>query len=127
MSHISQKWVEQSLYDLETAKAMLKSGRWLYVLFCCQQAVEKMMKGLIVQNTNEHPPRLHNLMRLAERANLVVDESMAERFRLLTAYYIETRYPEELQSMAGQADLSLAEEVLGQTEEALSWLRSRMK
>lgn len=122
-----RKWLEQSIYDLETAKAMLNSGRWLYVLFCCQQSVEKMLKGLIVQNTKEYPPRLHNLMRLAERAKIRVDESMAERFRLLTAYYIETRYPEELQSMASQVDQSLAEEMFQQTEEIITWLKSQIK
>ncbi len=127
MSDIPNKWLDQSLYDLDTAKAMLSSGRWLYVLFCCQQSVEKMLKGLIAQNTKEHPPRLHNLMRLAERAKITVDESMAERFRLLTAYYIETRYPEEIQSMAGQVDQSLAEEMFQQTEEILSWLKSQIK
>lgn len=39
-----QKWVEQARYDLETARAMLDSGRYVYVVFCCQQAVEKMIK-----------------------------------------------------------------------------------
>lgn len=34
------EWVKLSIYDLETALAMQKAGRYLYVLFCCQQAVE---------------------------------------------------------------------------------------
>ena len=59
---------------------MLDSGRYLYVLFCCQQAVEKMLKAVIVKQTNEFPPRLHNLMRLAEFASLEIPEARAEFF-----------------------------------------------
>ncbi|HUT04483.1 MAG TPA: HEPN domain-containing protein [bacterium] len=51
---------------MDTARAMPKSGRLLYVLFCCQQAVEKMLKGIIAKWTEAFPPRLHNLIRLAE-------------------------------------------------------------
>lgn len=38
-------WEEIATYDLETAEAMLASGRYLYVVFMCQQAIEKLMKG----------------------------------------------------------------------------------
>ena len=51
MASIPDQWVERAQYDLETARAMLASGRLLYVLFCCQQAVEKMLKGIIAKRT----------------------------------------------------------------------------
>jgi hypothetical protein len=35
MADAAEKWATQSLYDIETAKAMLDTGRYLYVLFCC--------------------------------------------------------------------------------------------
>lgn len=66
MREASRPWAEQARYDLDTAGAMLSSGRYLYVVFCCQQAVEKALKALIVVRTGEMPPRLHNLPRLAE-------------------------------------------------------------
>jgi HEPN domain-containing protein len=34
-------WVELAEYDLETASAMLKSKRYLYIGFMCQQTVER--------------------------------------------------------------------------------------
>jgi HEPN domain-containing protein len=46
MADAAEKWVAQAQYDIETAKAMFDTGRYLYVLFCCQQAVEKMLKAL---------------------------------------------------------------------------------
>lgn len=34
-------WIEIAKYDLETAEAMLKSKRYLYVGFMCHQSIEK--------------------------------------------------------------------------------------
>jgi HEPN domain-containing protein len=41
-------WLEIAQYDLDTAEAMLNSRRWFYVVFMCQQAVEKLVKGLYI-------------------------------------------------------------------------------
>ena len=32
-------WIEMSDYDLETAKAMLITGRYLYIGFMCHQTI----------------------------------------------------------------------------------------
>ena len=127
MSSEIDRWVEQARYDLETAQAMLKSKRYLYVLFCCQQAVEKMIKGLIAKRTNELPPRLHHLMRLAEAAGLEVNEERARFLRELSAYYFQTRYPEEIAEMSTQVKAETARLVLKQTEEVIEWLESMLQ
>lgn len=74
MQDPSAYWVAQAEYDFDTARAMFRSRRYLYVLFCCQQAVEKMIKRLIAARTGELPPRVHNLLRLVEMAALSPDD-----------------------------------------------------
>lgn len=37
-------WTALADYDAETAAAMLRTGRYLYVGFMCHQSVEKMLK-----------------------------------------------------------------------------------
>ena len=106
MADAAKQWAAQSLYDIETAKAMLDAGRYLYVLFCCQQSVEKMLKALIAKRTRELPPRLHNLMWLAEVASLTIPEDTAHLFRRLTDFYIASRYPEELEAATWNVDAS---------------------
>ena len=124
MSSASKQWTDQARYDLDTARAMFDSGRYLYVLFCCQQAVEKALKAIIAERTQELPPRIHQLMRLAEVAGLEVIGERAEFLRELSAYYIQTRYPEEIKDLASQAKKESAQRVLYRTEEVLQWLNS---
>ncbi len=83
-----------------------------------------MLKAVIVKQTNEFPPRLHNLMRLAEFASLEIPEARAEFLRELSAYSIQTRYPEELDQIGPGVTRQLAAINYEKTEEALRWLSS---
>jgi HEPN domain-containing protein len=40
-------WLKLAQYDLDTADTMFTGGRWFYVAFMCQQAIEKHCNGVI--------------------------------------------------------------------------------
>lgn len=121
---VVERWTEQARYDLDTRCAMLKSGRYLYVLFCCQQAVEKAIKAIIAKKSNEFPPRIHSLIRLAEVASLELTEERAQLLRELSSYYIQTRYPEEIPALDAKISEFQTSKILEQTEETIKWLFS---
>jgi len=124
MDDLSQKWVERAQYDLDTADAMFKAGRYLYVLFCCQQGVEKALKAVIVKKTGELPPRVHNLLRLAEAAGIESGQEQVHFFTKLSGYYIQSRYPEEIRAPGATITRELAQEVLGKTEQTVKCVLS---
>jgi HEPN domain-containing protein len=124
MDDISEQWTERARYDLDTADAMFKAGRYLYVLFCCQQAVEKALKAVIVTRTGQLPPRIHKLVRLSELAGVMIDDKQTQFLRELAAYYIPTRYPEEVADLASEVKREQAQHVLTQSKEFTQWLRS---
>lgn len=126
MTGIPQKWAERAVYDLDTARAMLESKRYLYVLFCCQQAVEKMLKAVIAKRSQELPPRLHQLVRLAERAQVPLNEEQADFLRELSTHYIQSRYPEEIEDISSQVSVQQAQQVVKRTEEVVRWLNSML-
>lgn len=100
------------------------AGRYLYVLFCCQQAVEKHLKGLIVDRRGTFPPRTHDLAKLAHVAKVTLDNAQDLFLRTLTKYYVGTRYPEEVRMLADEATRELATRLLTQTKELLRWLET---
>ncbi len=122
-----QKWLDQATYDLDTARAMLESGRYVYVLFCCQQAVEKALKALIVHRTGAFPPRIHNLPRLAETAGIALEQGRLDFIGELSVYYIQTRYPEESATLASAATQDKTTEALRAADELITWLLSTIK
>jgi HEPN domain-containing protein len=126
MHEDAKPWVERSDYDLATAEAMRREGRDLYVLFCCQQAVEKRLKALLVHQTNQMPVRTHDLLRLAQEVGMQPSAKQRAVLKELTDYYVETRYPENLTAVSSLPQ----EEVrayLERTREIVQWCDQQMK
>ncbi len=120
-------WANLSEYDIKTADAMFKSRRYLYVLFTCQQAIEKTLKALVTNNTKQFPPKTHDLLRLVELSKIDIDEARKEFLSKLSFYYIETRYPQELAKISKEVNRRIASEYLKDTRALLKWLKLKLK
>lgn len=121
------EWIKLSDYDLETARAMQKTGRYLYVLFCCQQAIEKRLKAALINITDEFPPKTHDLIKLIELTKIALTAEQRLFLRKLTAYYIETRYPEEVKELSKKVTKVLANTYLKDSEEAIKCIDQHLK
>ncbi|MFI5341084.1 MAG: HEPN domain-containing protein [Candidatus Methylomirabilales bacterium] len=121
-----KSWVDASRYDLETARALLESRRYLYVLFMCQQSLEKLLKAHVVSRTVEFPPRIHSLVRLAELAELNPSEEERGFLERLSLYYIQSRYPPDIQNLTRKVSRSLAVEHFTETESLWKRLRRQL-
>ncbi len=127
MERFVSHWVERAEYDLETARSMLDTGRYLYVGYMCQQAVEKVLKGIIAQQNKENLP-IHNLNRLAQVAGIENDLN-AEQFNFLaelTPYCIEARYGDYRESLSEIINEQRAREVYAKTKEIFKWLYQKI-
>jgi HEPN domain-containing protein len=107
----------------------------------CQQAMEKIVKGLHVLFVGEEPQKTHNI------ALLFTQLLETERFRncrtqpgfedstiryipffvRLLAFYITSRYPSYKERVATMLDRSEAADILATTKEAHEWLTSLSK
>lgn len=119
-------WLIQSEYDNQTALAMLKSGRYLYVAFMCQQAIEKLLKAIFIRKKGEVPPYIHNLNRLCNLSEIsdFIPEKFNEFIIELNTYYIESRYTEDIQELTKVIDKTKAEYIYQITQELIKWLMS---
>ena len=125
-----QKWLQIAEYDLDTADAMLKSGRYLYVAFMCQQAIEKLAKGIYVYTFDKEAKYTHNILLVLEDMKNITKSKKYEEYKTLfselTAYYIVGRYDAYKQDLAKEINNKSAEKIINQTKEAFTWLKSQV-
>jgi HEPN domain-containing protein len=58
-------WLSYAKEDLQAVEIMLHAERWVYVRFFCQQAIEKLAKGLEGLYIDfDSIPRVHNISHL---------------------------------------------------------------
>jgi HEPN domain-containing protein len=134
MANLAEKdvksWIDASRYDLETARALLESRRYLYVLFMCQQALEKLLKAHVTALTGKFPPRIHSLVRIAELADLELSDAENGLLERLSLYYLQSRYPPEVQALTKKVNRRSVVSDLAQTEalwKRLKWQLGRKK
>lgn len=120
-------WLQLGALDLESARRSLKGDSYLHCIFGCQQALEKLLKGLIVKTTGGLPPRVHNLVRLAGLARVALLPEQEQLLSKLSLEYIEMRYPEELEALKEVNTRESAEDHLQKTEVLFQWLESLTK
>ena len=118
-------WIEMSDYDLETADAMLLTGRYLYVGFMCHQTIEKILKAYWTNCLTEVPLKIHSLSRLAEKTELDKEEQL-DFIDKLEPLNIEARYPSYKERLMKSLTKEYCTGLLNQTKELQSWIKNKL-
>lgn len=116
-------WIKSSNYDIRTAEHMLKTGRYIYVLFMCHLSAEKLLKALYEAVLKKIPPKTHNLIYLSKSIGLEIPENHLRTLESLNDLSIVTRYPEDMDSLVRAFKKERVSEYLNRTKALLKWLR----
>lgn len=121
-------WIENAEHDLLTAEALFDSKKYDWALFVGHLVLEKALKALYVKkNENSIPPKIHNLVRLAELSSLKIDEDIKLFFDRVNDYNLEVRYPEYKNEFYKFCTKEIAEENLSKIKESFKWIKSLSK
>jgi len=116
-------WQLGSEEDIAAAEALVEKGYLRHGLFFAHLAVEKILKAHVVRKTAKTPPYIHNLIRLAEIAELALDSERLTSLRDLAAYQLAGRYPDMIKT---PLDSRIAQEDLGSAKEMIEWLTMKL-
>lgn len=121
-------WIEMSEYDLETAQAMLDTGRYLYVGFMCHQTIEKILKAYWSSVLEEPPLKIHTLSRLASKTGLYdeMDEEQLDLIDTLEPLNIEARYPSYKERLLKSLTHDFCMGLINSTKALHSWIRNKL-
>lgn len=118
-----QNWLDSSQYDLETAEAMFKSERFIYTVFMCHLALEKILKAKVQEIISQIPPKIHNLKRLLQLGQLSPDTATEAFISELNNMSVVTRYQSDFKNMRKDFSKQRVEKILTQTKEAHQWIK----
>jgi len=97
-------------------------------VFMCHLAMEKMLKALLAHKYSEDmPPKIHNLIILAQRANISPPDNLKDFLQRIDNVSIATRYPEDLRTLSKEFNQDTAKRILTDTKRMLKWLKQHLK
>ena len=131
MNEKVEYWLDLADYDIDTAEAMQKAGRYLYVGFMCHQTVEKALKAVIARDCakGEIPPKIHHLGKLAARSKLFdrMNDEQKNLIDNLNPLHIEARYPEYKKRLFEMLTRERCEDLIVGTKDLLCWIKQQLE
>ena len=121
-------WLELSDYDYDTAEAMLRSKRYLYVGFMCHQTIEKIFKAYYLKLKSENPPFSHSLSYLAKKGEFYskFSEEQQNFIDEIEPLNIEARYPSYKERLLKSLSHSKCEDILSKTKKLQQWIKEKL-
>lgn len=107
------------------ALVLFKSKRYDACLFFCHLVLEKLLKGLVIIHTNDRPPYIHDLEKLARIAALELTDEQRKNFSTITTFNIATRYDEEKYLFYKKCTKPYTQKYLKISEELYLWLKKQ--
>lgn len=134
-------WEKLADYDMETAKILLDADRGVYVANFCQQALERILKGMIVYHTGKEAPKTHSITFLCDRLNNDKFFSVSPKgekfddekndymeFFIEIMFFHITDYPFSYKKVMDRfISREKANELYEKTSKAMDWLKSYQK
>ncbi len=115
-------WRKSGKKNLDAMQVLFENKHYDSALFFGHLALEKTLKGLIVETAKKSAPYIHDLEKLALLANLEFDEAKAIDLRVITDFNIAGRYKEAKFAFYKKCDKKYTEKHLKIIKELFLWL-----
>ena len=119
-------WASEAEESLDVAKHLFEKKDYSYALFFGHLSVEKIIKAVLVKNTNQQVPRSHNLLRLAKEAQIEITDEQKHTLIRITAFNLEARYPDYKKEFRKKCTRQFTATELQKIEEVFIWLKSNL-
>lgn len=85
-------WLKGSEDAFDTAQKLFEVKKYNHCLFFLHLSLEKLLKALVVKNTNEVSPPIHDLVRLAEKTGVETTEEIKIQLVEISTFNVAARY-----------------------------------
>ncbi len=120
-------WLKTAAHDMDVAETLFQNKKYDWCLFIGHIIIEKTLKAFYVRDKLETPPKIHNLVKLAESTELTLTEDQLTFLADVNDFNIETRYPDAKFSFYQTCTKEFTEGQFLMIKEMYKWLLSQMK
>lgn len=93
-------WKNTAAKDWVATKQLFAGKSYVQSLFWAHLVLEKLLKAHWVKdNIDNHPPKIHNLVNLAEKTKLEISDDDKKFLYTVNQFYLEGRYSDYLEDL----------------------------
>jgi len=119
-------WVESSDSDLQAMVHLYEQGDYAWALFIGHLVIEKLLKAWYVRNVNHTPPFTHDLVRLAAKGVLSIDEKQKDLLDTISTFNLRTRYDDYKREFHKKCTPEFTSKWVAIIKELREWIKNRL-
>ena len=121
-------WIESSDDDYRTMKNLYKTKDYSWCLFVGHLVIERLIKAIYAKNNPGKPyaPKTHNLLDLADKCKLILEQEQKDLLSLFTRFNIAARYEDYKREFYNQCTKEYTEIQLENIEGIRTWLKTQL-
>jgi len=119
-------WVDSSDKDFQAMIHLLEKGDFTWSLFIGHLVIEKLLKAWHVQNISNTPPFIHDLVRLAEKGGLSLEEDKKDILDTISAFNLRTRYDDYRMEFHKKCSKDFTEIWVNNIKEFREWIKKKL-
>lgn len=121
---IVKYWVDDANENLKTMNTLYNAKDYTWCLFIGHLMIEKLLKGLYakVNKDNPYAPKSHDLVLLAKKCGLEIDENKQNILYTITTFNISARYEDYKNTFRNKCTKEYTEKQLENIEEMRKWI-----
>lgn len=122
-------WIESSDEDYNVMNVLYNNHKNSYSLFFGHLVIEKLLKALYSKNNKNapHAPKSHDLLYLAQKAELEIDEKKEDLLDTITRFNMNARYDDYKKAFYLKCTDEYTKEQLENIEEVRIWLKENLQ
>jgi len=119
-------WIESSDNNAFTMHNLFNSKDYDWSLFIGHLVIEKLLKAYYVKHRDGNYPQIHDLLRLADRAGLILSNEQKDILDEVTGFNISVRYEDYKKEFRNKCTVEFAKEYIDKIEEFRKWIKNKL-
>ena len=123
---IVKHWINTSDGDFQAMINLFDSKDYHWALFMGHLVIEKLLKGKIVKDTNQHAPFSHDLRKLRKISGLKLDEEKIKWLDTITTFNLNARYDDYKQEFYRKCTKDFTSQWIDNIKTLRQWIKERL-
>lgn len=119
-------WIKSSDNDFSTMQHLFEKQDYHWSLFIGHLVVEKLLKAYYVKTVDNNPPRIHNLLRIAEKTDLPLSEEQQDFLVSVTAFNLRARYDDYKMEFYKTCTKEFSEQWINEIKGFRTWIKNEL-
>jgi HEPN domain-containing protein len=125
-NEIIDYWVKSSDQNFSTMNNLFASKDYSWALFMGHLVVEKLLKAYYVKHADTIVPHVHNLLLIAEKSNLNLNDEQKDFLQTVTRFNIKARYDDFKFQFYKQCTENFTSEWIEKIKEFRIWIKKEL-